>query len=211
MLEQLFAEVSQYVAALGWLGLALALVGGIIVAVAGYRIRMVFFFVVGFYASAAILGPLFANIINQPQTAIVFSLIIGVIGGFIAVRLYFVALFLAGVLAGASLLITLSANVLPDTDIFLLASAAIGAIAGGIAALVLDRIAVITASAWVGALHAAASASTIIDRTAGVSEGVRFGIFLTVLIIVTAVGILYQLRAFPASRYRYAPRGRSQR
>ncbi|MFP4644489.1 MAG: DUF4203 domain-containing protein [Spirochaetales bacterium] len=206
MLEALFAEASQYVTELGWPGLTIALAGGIIVAVAGYRIRMVFFFVVGFYAGAAILGPFFAGIINEPQTAIVFSLIIGTIGGFIAVRLYFVALFLAGVLAGASLLITVSANVLPDTEVALLAVAGIGAVVGGIAALVLDRIAVIAASAWVGALHAAASASTIIDRTAGVSEGVRFGIFLTVLVIVTAIGILYQLRAFPTRRYRYAPR-----
>ncbi len=211
MFEQLFAEVSQYATTLGWLGLSLALIIGIIVAVAGYRIRMIFFFVAGFYASAAILGPLFANIIDEPQTAIVFSLIIGVVGGFIAVRLYFVALFLAGVLAGASLLITVSANVFPETDAVLLAAAAIGAIAGGIVALLLDRIAVIAASAWLGALHAAAAASTIIYRAAGIPDGVRMGIFVTVLVLVTAVGILYQLRAFPTSRYRYAPRSQKRK
>lgn len=207
MLEQLFTEVSEYVTTLGWPGLLIALVGGIVVAVSGYRIRMVFFFVVGFYVSAAALGPLFANIINEPQTTIVFSLIVGVIGGFIAVRLYFVALFLAGILAGASLVITLSTNILPDSEASLLVAAAIGAVLGGIAALVLDRIAVIVASAWVGALHAAAAVSTMVGRMAGVSEGVEFGTFATALVAITAVGILYQLRAFPTRHYRYAPRG----
>ncbi len=203
MIEQAFAQLVEYFPQLGWVGLGAVLLVGIVVALAGYRIRLFFFFIVGFYVAAVTIGPLFAALIEAPQTALVFGVIAGFLGGMVAVRMYFVALFLVGLLAGASLLVTLTGVVLPDTQAALLIAAAVGGIIGGIAAITLDRVAVIIASAWVGALHAAAAASTALYLGVGLQQDSWYAVFLGMLVVITAVGVLYQFKVFPARAYRY--------
>lgn len=208
MLEDIFAQLTSFLVEAGWTGLVLTALAGLAIALTGYRIRLIFFFVVGFYVSAAIVGPLFAAIIEVPQSSIIFGAIAGLVGGLLAVRLYFVALFLVGLLAGASLLVALSTTVFGQAQLPLLVATAIGAVVGGVAALALDRVAVIAGSAWVGALHAAAAGSTILYRTIAMSEAAWYAIFTGLVIVITLTGMLYQLRAFPTSRYRYDRRKR---
>ncbi len=211
MLEETFAQLVQYLTQVGWVGLAVAFGLGLVVALAGYRLRLLFFFVVGFYAGAVTIGPLFAAAIDAPQTAIIFGAIAGVIAGFVAVRLYFVALFLVGLLAGASLLVTAVGSVLPEAQAPVLIAAAVGGVLGGVAAIALDRIAVILASAWVGSLHVAGAGSTAVYRVAGITESLWYMLFLGMLVVVTVIGVLYQARMFPQQRYRYDRRHRTQR
>ncbi len=211
MLEDTFTQLVQYLTEVGWVGLAVALGVGLVVALAGYRLRLLFFFVVGFYAGAVTIGPLFAAMIDAPQTAVIFGAIAGVVAGFVAVRLYFVALFLMGLLAGASLLVTAVGSVLPEAQLPVLIAAAIGGVLGGVAAIVLDRIAVIVASAWVGGLHVAGAGSTAVYRGAGISESLWYMLFLGILVVVTVIGVLYQSRMFPTQRYRYDRRYRRER
>ncbi len=182
------------------------MLAGLGVALAGYRIRLAFFFVVGFYVGAVTIGPLFAALIDAPQTALVFGAIAGVIGGFVAVRLYFVALFFVGLLAGASLLVAASGALFPGAQVPQLIAAAVGGLVGGIAAIALDRVAIIVASAWVGALHAGAAGSTILHRTVGLSEGAWYMVFAGLVGAITLVGVLYQLRVFSTRAYRYPRR-----
>lgn len=206
MLEDTFTELTGYLSEMGWAGLALTAIAGLAVAFSGYRIRLVFFFVVGFYVTAAVIGPAFATIIDAPETALVIGAIAGVIGGFVAVRLYFVALFLLGLLIGASLFVTLASGVFAESDTAIIVAAAVGGVAGGAGAIVLDRTAVVLGSALAGAVHAAAAGSTMFFRAVAMNETAWFTIFAIILVVVAASGILFQLRAFPRSRYRYDKR-----
>lgn len=206
MVEEIFTELTGYLSQMEWAGLVLTAIAGLAVAFSGYRIRLIFFFVIGFYVTAAVIGPTFASIIEAPETALVIGAIAGVIGGFVAVRLYFVALFLLGLLIGASLFVTFAGSLFAGSDTAIIVAAAIGGLAGGAGAIVLDRTAVVLGSALAGALHAAAAGSTMFFRAVAMNETAWFTIFAIMLVIIAAAGILFQLRAFPRSRYRYDKR-----
>jgi len=99
-------------------------------------------------------------------------------------------------------------SMVPDLQAALIVAAAIGGVVGGIAAIALDRIAVIAASAWVGGLHAAAVGATGMHRVLALSYSAAYSLFLGILVVITLLGVLYQLRVFPSARRQRYERSR---
>ncbi len=213
MFEQIFTQLTDYLTQTGLAGLAIAAVLGLAIALFGYRMRLLFFFVVGFYVAAAVLGPVFASFIDVPNAVLIFGIIGGVVGGLVAVKLYYVALFLIGLLVGASVLAAVAESAAAGNDTVLIIAVVAGAVLGGVAAILLDKLAIVAGSAWAGGLHAAAAGATMLYRVIAMNQAAYFGIFIGLAIAFVLGGFLYQFRLLPSggrdayrSRHRRAVR-----
>ncbi len=205
-MAETFAQLEQFLLQLNWVGLAIVAIAGLVVALTGYRLRLLFFFVVGFYLTAPLVGTLVARFFDFPQAFVVFGTIGGLLGGFVAVRLYYLALFLVGVPIGASVLIAIASSFVGAGDVVIIVAAVVGAVVGGLVTIALDRIMVIIASAVLGAVHTGAALASVAFRMVEMSQTAYYTTFLGISAVVLVLGIIYQSTAYPKRAYVFGPK-----
>ncbi len=205
-MAETFAQLEQFLLHLNWLGLVIVAIAGLVVAMTGYRLRLLFFFIVGFYLTAPFVGALVGRFFDFPQAFVVFGTIGGILGGLVAVRLYFVALFLVGVPVGASVAIAIASAFVGSSDVVIIVAAVVGALVGGAVTIVLDRVMVIVASAILGSVHAGAAVATVVFRLIEMSPTAYYATFLGISGAVLVLGIIYQSTAFPKRAYVFGPK-----
>lgn len=205
-MSETLAQLEQFLLQLNWVGLTIVAIAGLVVALTGYRLRLLFFFVVGFYLTAPLVGTLLASFFEFPQAFVVFGTIGGLLGGLVAVRLYFVALFLVGVPIGAAVMITVASSFVGAGDTVIIVAAIAGAVVGGVVTIVLDRVMVIAASAIIGAVHAGAATATLVFQLVAMSQTAYYATFLGVAVTILLLGVVYQVAAFPKRAYVFGPK-----
>ncbi|MFP4510275.1 MAG: hypothetical protein ACLFNQ_09095 [Spirochaetaceae bacterium] len=200
------AQLEQFLLQLNWVGLTIVAIAGLVVALTGYRLRLLFFFVVGFYLTAPLVGTVLASFFEFPQAFVVFGTIGGLLGGLVAVRLYVVALFLVGVPIGAAVMITVVSSFVGAGEIAIVVAAIVGAVVGGVVTIALDRVMVIAASAILGAVHAGAAIATLAFQLVVMSQTAYYATFIGVAVVILVLGIVYQGTAFPRRAYVFGPK-----
>jgi len=146
------------------IGAALTLLGGLVACFYGLRCQKAVFAALGFIVGTTFVAAILLGAGVGPVGAIVAGLLGGVVGAMLMYRFYLLAVFLIGLTVGGSVLYAFLSAVVGPTNPATMAASILGAVFCGVAAVKLQKMTILLATAYGGALLAVMAVWTI--RTA---------------------------------------------